>query len=910
MGYSSILKTDFYKVTHMQQYNTGITHFTSYLTPRESRFKNIDKMVVFGIANFVNEILYKDFNENFFGKHWLDIYEDLIEVLHDGLHYSLPTIKETELKIKKLHELGYLPIELNGLPEGTLCPMGVPAIEIRSTHPDFAWVAQSIESILSCEFWHPAISATMALEYKKIAKAAYDKTVDDDISHMTAMCDFSMRGQESYDSAVASGAAFLTSFYNCSTIESRRYIRENYNDTKPERVNGLTSTEHSVMCSDYAICGDERETFKRLLTEVYPDTSFAAVADSYDFWNVVTNILPSLREEIEAHNGFIGIRHDCYTETAQLLTQKGWQYIKDITIEDKVAQFDNGEITFVSPLKIINDPYKGDMYRFYSDKFGINTMVTPNHRMVRFNKKKQNYQVITADKICYYDGMGLPRNGLLKGEVSELTPLEKLFIAYQADGYCTKSCLNKTEQFDRGYTIKFQFSKKKKIKHLIEICEEGGFEYWVRSGYKPHKLSQKEETEICVKIFEKPIKRFENWVVLTDKNKDWCRAFIEEMSYWDCRIRKDCPYIYEYVNTHIKDAEIVQTIGSLAGYNTHFSLRDDNRKEHYKNCCYVTINKENNIPCYTIHKEKIENYEGNIYCVNVPSGQLIVRDNNQIFISGNSSEPVHALCGIKSINLNKILCGEPEVNNFEDFESLVYEIVNDDLHFDEVEEVYFEYKFKDITYKGVFDIIPYVESYDHKGREWIAYETTFLREERTPEDKGMVESLYELFGGYTNSKGYKVMNPKLKAVYGDSITIPRAKEIYKRLEEKGFAANNVSLGVGSFSMECLEEDGVLKPFTRDSFSIAVKATYCIYNDNGEEKEIFIYKDPKGCSGKKSLKGLCRVAESYEEIKVVQGLNQEQYDSLEPVSLFVNYFKDGNVNKYSFKDIRNRMEDNI
>ena len=585
MGYSSILKTDFYKVTHMQQYNTGITHFTSYLTPRGSRFKNIDKMVVFGIANFVNEILYKDFNENFFGKHWLDIYEDLIEVLHDGLHYSLPTIKETELKIKKLYNLGYLPIELNGLPEGTLCPMGVPAIEIRSTHPDFAWVAQSIESILSCEFWHPAISATMALEYKKIAKAAYDKTVDDDISHMTAMCDFSMRGQESYDSAVASGAAFLTSFYNCSTIESRRYIRENYNDTKPERVNGLTSTEHSVMCSDYAICGDERETFKHLLTEVYPDTSFAAVADSRDFWNVVTNILPSLREEIEAHNGFIGIRHD-------------------------------------------------------------------------------------------------------------------------------------------------------------------------------------------------------------------------------------------------------------------------------------------------------------------------------------SDEPVHALCGIKSINLNKILCGEPEVNSFEDFESLVYEIVNDDLHFDEIEEVYFEYKFKDITYKGVFDIIPYVESYDYKGREWIAYETTFLRKERTSEDKGMVESLYELFGGYTNSKGYKVMNPKLKAVYGDSITIPRAKEIYKRLEEKGFAANNVSLGVGSFSMECLEEDGVLKPFTRDSFSIAVKATYCIYNDNGEEKEIFIYKNPKGCSGKKSLKGLCRVVENYEGIKVVQELNQQQYDALEPASLFVNYFKDGNVNKYSFKDIRNRMEDNI
>lgn len=597
MGYSSILKTDFYKVTHMQQYQKGITHFTSYLTPRGSRFKNIDKMVVFGIANFVNEILYKDFNENFFNKHWLDIYEDLIEVLSDGLGYPLSAIKETELKIKNLHKLGYLPIELNGMPEGTLCPMGVPAIEIRSTHPDFAWVAQSIESILSCEFWHPTISATMALEYKKIAKAAYDKTVDDDISHMTAMCDFSMRGQESYTSSVASGAAFLTSFYNCSTIESRRYIRENYNDTKPERVNGLTSTEHSVMCSDYAICGDERETFKRLLTEVYPNTSFAAVADSYCFWNVVTNILPSLREEIEAHNGFIGIRHD-------------------------------------------------------------------------------------------------------------------------------------------------------------------------------------------------------------------------------------------------------------------------------------------------------------------------------------SDEPVHALCGIPQFNFNKIYSFNEDIihiSDEEEFEDFVFEFVNDNYpKVDEPFEAYFEYtnkpekeNYERQFFSGVYKIIPITYNYDYGFDEYeYGYEVKKVRDSLSYEDKGMVESLYELFGGYTNSKGYKVINPKLKAVYGDSITIPRAKEIYKRLEEKGFAANNVSLGVGSFSMECLEENGELKPFTRDSFSIAVKATYCIYDDNGEEKEIFIYKDPKGCEGKKSLKGLCRVVENYKEIKVVQELNKEQYDSLAPASIFVNYFKDGEITKYPFKNVRKRMEDNI
>lgn len=579
---NSILKTDFYKVTHMLQYRDNITHFTSYLTPRGSRFQSIDKMVVFGIANFVNEYLFKGFNEEFFNVEWSVVRNEVVEVLEKGLGYPQRLVNNTLVKIGALHNLGYLPIEINGLPEGSICPIQVPAIEIRSTDFAFAWVAQSIESLLSCEFWHPTMSATIAHEYAKIAKAAYDKTACG-VDYKTAMCDFSMRGQESYESAVASGAGFLTSFYNCSTVESRYYIKRNYVHGDEVRVNGLTSTEHSVMCSDFSLCGDERETLKRLLTEVYPDVSFSAVSDSYDFWRLVTEILPTLKEEIENHKGFIGIRHD-------------------------------------------------------------------------------------------------------------------------------------------------------------------------------------------------------------------------------------------------------------------------------------------------------------------------------------SDEPVHALCGVKSINLNELLCEELKFNSFEDFENLVYEIVNDDLHLDD-EEVYFEYKSKNKTYKGVFGITPYIESYDHKGREWIAYETTFLREEKTPEDKGLVEVLYELFGGEKNDKGYIVINPKVKAVYGDSITIPRAKEIYDRLEKKGFAANNVSLGVGSFSMECLEEDGVLKPFTRDSFSIAVKATYGRKRIANGEVGFPIFKDPKGCEGKKSLKGLCRVVKEDGEFKVIQNLTEETYNAYQTHEM-VNYFKDGKPVKYSFEDVRNRLEESV
>ena len=125
--------------------------------------------------------------------------------------------------------------------------------------------------------------------------------------------------------------------------------------------------------------------------------------------------------------------------------------------------------------------------------------------------------------------------------------------------------------------------------------------------------------------------------------------------------------------------------------------------------------------------------------------------------------------------------------------------------------------------------------------------------------------LWEIFGGTINSKGYKVLDPHVKALYGDSITIQRAEEIYEILKNAGFASCNVSLGIGSFSMHCIEEDGILKPFTRDTFSMAIKAVYAEFKDeNGNIKKMPIFKDPKtdrengGGNFKKSQRGCCIV----------------------------------------------------
>lgn len=215
-------------------------------------------------------------------------------------------------KIEDLYDLGYLPIEIKALPEGTLVPMHVPMFSIENTHKDFAWLPQALESLISAEMWHPMIAATVGHTYRQIVNKFYEMTCDDDIPKSKALGAFDFRGEECLQSAVKAGAGWCLSFLNTATVPTIPYLERNYNCdcTKEPVAFGSPSTEHAVMCSNYAIDGDEETLIKRLLTEIYPNTSFSAVLDSYDYWNVVENILPKLKNEIMNHNGCFLVRGD------------------------------------------------------------------------------------------------------------------------------------------------------------------------------------------------------------------------------------------------------------------------------------------------------------------------------------------------------------------------------------------------------------------------------------------------------------------------------------------------------------------------------------------------------------------------------------------------------------------------
>lgn len=317
MEYNPLLLCDFYKTTHSRQYPKDMTKVVSYFTPRMSRI-NCDKVVVFGLQGFIKTFLTDYFDRNFFNRP----VEEVINEYHRIISNTLGIGSYDEYRIIALHGLGYLPIEIKALPEGTLCPLHVPFMEISNTHPDFAWVTNAIESLLSAETWHPMVSATVGKMYRDIVNEYYDKTVDDDIPRAKALGDFSFRGQECLQSAVKSSAGFCLSFLNSATVPVIPYLEEMYNckcDVDPVAF-GSVSTEHSVMCSNFAVDGDEITFFKRMLNELYPHMSFSIVSDSYDYWNIVKNIIPQLKDDILSRDKTMFVRGDS-GDPVQIVTE-------------------------------------------------------------------------------------------------------------------------------------------------------------------------------------------------------------------------------------------------------------------------------------------------------------------------------------------------------------------------------------------------------------------------------------------------------------------------------------------------------------------------------------------------------------------------------------------------------------
>lgn len=298
-----LLLTDGYKTSHNKQYPTGTTLVYSNFTPRSNKYapKGCDAVVVFGaqmVMMQLNELFQKDFFDRPKDEVCGEMKRELS--LYLGSDYDVS-------HFEALHDLGYLPINVKALEEGTLAPIRVPVLTIYNTHPDFFWITNYLETILSNLLWKPMTSATIAREYRKVLTKwmlKTDKERDWFIDWQGH--DFSMRGMDSIDAVISSGLGHLTSFSGTDSLPAIHGARKYYG-AEGFVAGSVPATEHSVMCAGKK--EDEVETFRRLL-ETYPTGILSVVSDTWDLWKVCTEHVVTLKDEIMARDGKLVIRPD------------------------------------------------------------------------------------------------------------------------------------------------------------------------------------------------------------------------------------------------------------------------------------------------------------------------------------------------------------------------------------------------------------------------------------------------------------------------------------------------------------------------------------------------------------------------------------------------------------------------
>lgn len=312
MKINPLTAIDFYKADHRRQYPEGTTKVYANFTPRSNKLASMlpepyaNKIVFFGLQYFIKHFLIESWSEEFFNKPKWKVVEQYKRRMDNSLGKDAIDWKH----IADLHDLGYLPLRIKALPEGSLVPIGVPVLTIANTHPHFFWLTNYIETILSCYLWKAITSATIAYGYKQILMSYALRTgADLDFIKFQAH-DFSFRGMSSLQDAALSGLAHLISFCGTDSVPAIDLAEDYYNADAEKGLIGCSvpATEHSVMCMGQE--DGELNTFKRLITEVYPKGIVSIVSDTWDFWKVITEYMRELRTIICDRDGKVVIRPD------------------------------------------------------------------------------------------------------------------------------------------------------------------------------------------------------------------------------------------------------------------------------------------------------------------------------------------------------------------------------------------------------------------------------------------------------------------------------------------------------------------------------------------------------------------------------------------------------------------------
>lgn len=298
---STLTQADAYKISHDGFMDEKTEKIYSNLTPRGSKYLPVlkefydNKSVFFGLQYFIKSVLIEEWNREFFHKPK----DEVIKKFKRRVDNYLGKDSVEMTRFEELHDLGFLPIKIKALPEGSRVPERVPYFTIINTDDRFTWLTNYLETIISCETWKPCVTATIGYELRKMINKFAMETVGNITGTEFQLHGFEFRGMSGRHDAAISGAGLLLNTFGTDTIVAIDLLEEYYNaNVEKEPVAfSVPATEHSVSSLGSAL-DSELEFFRKAITKQYPTGIVSLVADTYDFFRVVTEYAAALKYDI------------------------------------------------------------------------------------------------------------------------------------------------------------------------------------------------------------------------------------------------------------------------------------------------------------------------------------------------------------------------------------------------------------------------------------------------------------------------------------------------------------------------------------------------------------------------------------------------------------------------------------
>jgi nicotinamide phosphoribosyltransferase len=291
--FNLILNSDSYKTSHYLQYPDGSEFVSSYI---ESRGGVYGSTVFFGLQMFLKEYLTKPIT-------LANIEEAEIICIAHGVPFN----RQGWLHILNAHD-GYLPIEIEAVPEGAEIPTGNVLVQVVNTDPACAWLTSYVETALLRAVWYPTTVATVSKACQNIIARYLDETADNLNGLPFKLHDFGARGASSEETVAIGGLAHLVNFMGTDSLSAIVAARRYYGADMAGF--SIPAAEHSTITS----WGREGEVaaYANMLKQFGgKDKLVAVVSDSYDFWNVIDNLWGGeLKTAVEATGGTLVIRPD------------------------------------------------------------------------------------------------------------------------------------------------------------------------------------------------------------------------------------------------------------------------------------------------------------------------------------------------------------------------------------------------------------------------------------------------------------------------------------------------------------------------------------------------------------------------------------------------------------------------